>query len=387
VKRSTYFRIGLIGLAPFLHYPLLLALAGAFLPCARAEEVRLFRIAGPVHTAITSVSPTGAITWTSAATGITCTVQTSTNLAAHDWVDYVRVPISNAVTTLRLFDPAPPTGMTLIPAGSFTMGDAFAEGYDDELPTHTVYVSAFYMDKYAVTKALWDKVKTWGMTNGYSFAGSGKATNHPVQGLTWYNAVAWCNARSQKEGLTPCYYTDAGFATIYKVGPVNPYVKWAASGYRLPTEAEWEKAARGGASGRRFPWRDTDNISHSRANYYAANSQPYDLSYPAGYHPTFATNSTPYTSPVGYFAPNGYGLYDLAGNVWEWCWDWYQSDWYSQAAASQSDTHGPIGPLDYRVERGGSWSDYAFFCRSSYRNDYYPTYGDGNDGFRCARGL
>jgi formylglycine-generating enzyme required for sulfatase activity len=365
----------------------LVLLATAMPHCARAQQFRIFRISAPVPTTITSVSPTGTVTWTSAATGVTCTFQTSTNLAANDWTDYVRVPISNAVTTLRLFDPNPPAGMVLIPSGSFTMGDPFAEGYDDELPEHTVYVNAFYMDRYPVTKALWDEVKTWGFTNGYSFAGSGKGTNHPVQGLNWFNAVAWCNARSQKEGLVPCYYTDAALTTIYKVGQVNPYVKWNATGYRLPTEAEWEKAARGGANGHRFAWADADTISHSRANYNAANSQPYDLSYPAGYHPDFATNSTPYTSPVGCFAPNNYGLYDMVGNVWQWCWDWYQADWYNQSAASQSDTRGPAGPLDFRVERGGSWADYAIFCRASYRNYYYPTYGDGNDGFRCARGL
>jgi sulfatase modifying factor 1 len=378
-----------MGVAPGVCHALPLVLALVLVPSARAEQGRFFRVVGPVVTAITSVSRTGTITWTSAATGITCTIQTSTNLSERNWVDYLRVPISNAVTTVQVFDPTPLTGMALIPPGSFTMGDAFSEGYDDELPNHSVYVSAFYTDKYLVTKALWDSVKTWSMTNGYSFAGvSGKAASHPVQGVSWYSAVAWCNARSQKEGLTPCYYTDAGLTTIYKVGPINPYVKWDANGYRLPTEAEWEKAARGGASGRRFPWADTDNISHSRANYYAWENQAFDLSYPpAGCDPIFASDGTPYTSPVGQFAANGYGLYDLAGNVWEWCWDWYQFDWYSQAGAKAADTRGPTGPLSCRVQRGGGWSDYAFFCRTAYRDDYYPTFGDGNDGFRCVRGL
>ena len=148
------------------------------------------------------------------------------------------------------------------------------------------------------------------------------------------------------------------------------------------------KAAHGssGVSGRRFPWGDTDNIIHGRANYNAANPEAYDLSYPAGYHPAFATNGMPYTSPAGYFAGNGYGVCDLAGNVWEWCWDWHQIDWYSQAGASQNDPRGPIGPLTFRVQRGGSWSDYAFFCRTAYRGNSYPNFADGNDGFRCVRG-
>jgi formylglycine-generating enzyme len=275
--------------------------------------------------------------------------------------------------------------MALIPAGSYAMGDPFNEGYDDELPRHSLYVSAFYMDQREVTKALWDKVKAWGTTNGYGFAGSGQAAEHPVQAVTWYDAVRWCNARSQKEGLTPCYYTDVSFTAIYKSGPANPYVNWNASGYRLPTEAEWEKAARGGAVGRRFPWSDTDNISHSRANYDAGILQPYDLSYPAGYHPAFCTGGAPYTSPAAYFAPNGYGLYDMGGNVWEWCWDWYQADWYGQKGATQNDSRGPAGPLSNRVQRGGSWSDCAFFARAAFRNYYYPSYADGNDGFRCVR--
>src|ERR1035437_4024801 len=156
--------------------------------------------------------------------------------------------------------------MALIPAGSFTMGDNL-DGESDA-PVHSVYVSAFYMDKYDVTKALWDSVYQWATNHGYSFdyAGSGKAANHPVQTIDWYDAVKWCNARSEKEGKTPAYYTDAGLSVRYRSGRMSPYVNWS-SGYRLPTEAEWEKAARGGASGQRFPWGNT--ISWSQANYYS----------------------------------------------------------------------------------------------------------------------
>ena len=95
---------------------------------------------------------------------------------------------------------------------------------------------------------------------------------------------------------------------------------WAI--YRLPTEAEWENAARGGASGRRFPWVDADTITHSRANYYSSSSYAHDISSTRGYHPSFQAGGYPYSSPVGYFASNGYGLHDMAGNEGEWCWDW-----------------------------------------------------------------
>jgi formylglycine-generating enzyme required for sulfatase activity len=280
---------------------------------------------------------------------------------------------------------AAPSGMALIPAGVFTMGNCMDpnEGYSDELPLHTVYVSAFYMDKYLVTKALWDTVYQWAIAHGYTFdyAGSGKAANHPVQSIDWYDCVKWCNARSEQEGRVPAYYTDAGLGVRYRTGQVAPYVRWS-SGYRLATGAEWEKAARGGASGQRFPWGNT--ISWSQANYYSywIGGQPdfaYDVNPTAGCHPTFATGGYPYTSPVGYFAANGYGLYDMAGNVHQWCWDWYGS--YS--SGSQIDPRGPASG-SYRVFRDGCWGSIASDCRTAYRRGTDPAF-DGSDrdfGFR-----
>jgi formylglycine-generating enzyme required for sulfatase activity len=222
-----------------------------------------------------------------------------------------------------------------------------AEDLGGESPLHTVYVSAFYMDEYLVTKSLWDAVKAWNAGNGYSYDydGSAKAGTHPVQTVDWYDVVKWCNARSKMEGLTPCYYTNSELTEVYKIGQVrNPYVNWSANGYRLPTEAEWEKAARGGVSGHRFPWPDTDTISQSRANYcsYWSGGIPrylYDVNSTNGYHPTFNDGVVPYTSPVGYFPANGYGLYDMAGNVWEWCWDWFLFTYYS--TSPQTDPRGP----------------------------------------------
>ena len=275
-----------------------------------------------------------------------------------------------------------PAGMVMIPAGSFTMGDNL-DNDDNSNPQHPVTVSAFLMDKNLVTKSLWDTVKAWNGGNGYGYdnAGAGKATTHPVQTVNWYDVVKWCNARSQMEGLEPCYYADTNLVVVYKSGQVtNPGVKWSASGYRLPTEAEWEKAARGGAVGHRFPWSDVDSITQSRANYFSATAYPFDISSTRGYHPVFNDGVLPYTSPVGYFGVNGYGLYDMAGNVWEWCWDWYGA--YSGDV--QTDPRGPASGF-WRVVRGGSWGNDAFRCRSANRYSPNPNYTDNNFGFRCVR--
>ena len=262
--------------------------------------------------------------------------------------------------------------MALIPAGSSTMGDTFSEGTSDELPLHTVYVSAFYMDRTDVTYSLWQQVCNWATNHGYTFDHaywSGKAANHPVHTIDWYDCVKWCNARSEMEGRTPAYYTSAAQTTIYRTGQVdvaNSSVNWN-TGYRLPTEAEWEKAARGGLSGQRFPWGNT--ISWSQANYYTYSPGyfSYDLNPTNGFDPTFATGNYPYTSPVDNFAPNGYGLYDMAGNVWQWCWDWYGS----YGTASQTDPHGPTTG-SFRMIRGGAWDGSASYCRSADRDDGYP---------------
>ena len=276
--------------------------------------------------------------------------------------------------------PPAPAGMVLIPAGTFQMGDAFYEGEVYELPIHTVDVSAFYMDKYEVAKGLWDQVKTWGTAKGYTFdnAGAGKGPNHPVQTINWFDMVKWCNARSEMEGRVPAYYTDAARTQVYKTGQVAPYVNWHA-GYRLPTEAEWEKGARGGASGHRFPWTDVNTITHAQANYYSDSMYSYDVSPTRGYNPKFNDGVMPYTSPVGSFAPNGFGLYDMSGNVWEWCWDWAGN----YPSTLQTDPHGPDSGST-RVGRGGNWNFYAAHCRDSYRYGNPPTDSATNIGFRCA---
>ena len=287
----------------------------------------------------------------------------------------------------------PPPGMVLIPAGSFVMGATTNMGhasYPEETPQHAVNVSAFYMDQYEVTKALWVDVATWANAHGYDITPtncSGKAANHPVVMVTWFECVKWCNARSQKEGLTPCYYTSAAQSAIYTNGDLdvdNSWVNWSANGYRLPTEAEWEKAARGGTANHQFPWSDSDDIQHARANYYSDASYTFDTSPTRGHHPTFDDSVVPYTSPVGSFAANGYGLYDMAGNIREWCWDWYLWSYYFTSPGL--DPRG-AAPSPGRVTRGGDWNYNADYARVADRDYVAPTMEAYSYGFRCVRGL
>ena len=283
-----------------------------------------------------------------------------------------------------------PAGMVLvdIPGGTFQMGDSFNEGGSEELPVHTETLSPFRMSKDQVTNAQYAeylnaadadgliKVSGWVVyaaldsSNSEPYLDTHSAdsdsqidytgtftvrsksgrdmSNDPVVGVGWYGAKAFCD-----------YY-----------------------GYRLPTEAEWEYAARGGLSGNRLPWGDT--ITHSQANYYSSSSYSYDISPTRGFHPTWNDGIYPYTSPVGSFAANGYGLHDMTGNVWEWCADWYSSSYYSISSGTN-----PTGPTtgSYRVIRGGSWHSYAYFCRVAYRDFYYPYYRNTYIGFRVCLDL
>jgi len=275
--------------------------------------------------------------------------------------------------------------MVLIPAGGFQMGDSLNEGYFDELPVHSVRVSALAMDAFEVTKGLWDDVAMWAAAHGYDIdptSAQGKGPTHPAVDVSWYEAVKWANARSEREGLKPCY--TVGWR-VYRTGQ-SPDVScnWDTSGYRLPTETEWEKAARGGVEGRRFPWSDADTIQHARANYYSRGDQSYDTSPTREYHPDVDNHPTPYTSPAGSFAPNGYGLYDMAGNVWEWCWDWYDEAVY--ASSVESDPRGPASGT-YRVLRGGAWDNFGDHCRVAHRYVFWPDRGIYHLGFRLVRSV
>ncbi|MDD2599549.1 MAG: SUMF1/EgtB/PvdO family nonheme iron enzyme [Kiritimatiellae bacterium] len=343
---------------------LLLALSE---PMVRAQEF-----------AIESFDSTGRLTFNEISTAETYRVEWRTNLLAGAWSSSapgieavsptgsgtltVTVGVAHVscfyrvVATVTNAPPsAPPSGMVLIPAGTNS-------GTDPDFGVYSLTVGAFYMDQYEVTKALWDEVYTWAIANGYSFdnAGSGKASNHPVHTVNWYDCVKWCNARSEMDGREPCYTVSSN---IYKSGQSAPDCILAANGYRLPTNDEWKYAARGGLQGKRFPWGDT--VTHSQANYYSSSNDSYDISPTRGHHPDYNDGSEPYTSPVGNFEPNGFGLYDIAGNVWEWC----------------NDAQGSS-----RYIRGGCWTYRAIMLRCRYENWDSPEYSGlagGGYGFRA----
>ena len=245
----------------------------------------------------------------------------------------------------------PTISMVLIPAGTFQIGNTGAySGLDSENPEHTVTISkAFYMSKYEVTQKQYQAVMD---TNPSYFIGE----NLPVEQVTWYNAVEFCNALSQLEGKTPCY-------TIQN--DTNVTCNWDANGYRLPTEAEWEYACKAGSS--------ADFYSGSLTN---SGFSPLDPN--LGEIGWYSGNSGSKTKPVGRKQPNAFGLYDMSGNVGEWCWDWFSG--YTNATDPKGPTSG-----SFRVHRGGSWSTSARLCSSAYRSGNFPSISYNNGGFRIAR--
>jgi formylglycine-generating enzyme required for sulfatase activity len=279
----------------------------------------------------------------------------------------------------------PAADLVFIPGGVLRMGDHSGTGYPDERPVHEVRVSALQIDRTEVTWALWLEVYHWALGAGYGFEGSEaieppRAPDHPVGNVTWYDAVKWANARSEMAGRTPVYYTDASRDTVYRAGSIDltpEAVDWDADGFRLPTEAEWEWAARGGLESQHYPWPSPGKpfaawIDGGRANYWMS-GDPYDA------EPVCASTPVAYYRgtqlPAGGDMANGYGLYDMAGNVAEWCWDWYDDQWYATPEATRPDTRGPArGPG--RVIRGGSWISSDKYTRVAVRYMSAP-------GFRC----
>ncbi|MDR1868349.1 MAG: SUMF1/EgtB/PvdO family nonheme iron enzyme [Treponema sp.] len=250
----------------------------------------------------------------------------------------------------------PSPALVRVEGGTFQMGSN--DGLDDESPVHTVTITGFYMGKYEVTQKEWTAI----MGNNPS---EFKGDNLPVENISWYDAIEYCNRLSEKEKLTPAYTinkSEKDWRNNNEWDDIKWTVLWNrnANGFRLPTEAEWEYAARGG--------------NGSPGNYtYAGSNNVGDVAW-------YGDNSAGSTQEVGAKKPNGLGVYDMSGNVWEWCWDWY-GDYTSGA---QTD---PIGASSgsFRVHRGGSWSIPARFARSALRRNGSPDARNFVLGFRIVR--
>jgi len=253
-------------------------------------------------------------------------------------------PATTGITSTTI-----PSNILLIQGGTFTMGSPSSErgSYGDERPRHQVTVRSFYMGKYEVTQKEYEEIIG---TNPSYFKGE----NLPVERVRWFDAVIYCNRRSQREGLTPAY-------TISGSGN-NRTVTWNrdANGYRLPTEAEWEYACRAGTT---TAFNTGENASDETGWYHK--------------------NSRRRTQPVGQKPANAWGLHDMHGNVWEWCWDWSLRSYTNNA---QTDpVHNEV--TGYRIRRGGCWSNSDRSIRSAFRNAARPYFENSEIGFRIARNV
>lgn len=272
-----------------------------------------------------------------------------------------------------------------VPASS-----GFPMGWDgissDEIPVHTVTLDEFSIGKHEVTYSLYLEVKTWAELNGYTFYRDGNmgwgtdglTDQHPVTSMWWIDCIAWCNAYSEYKGLDPVYYTTSAKEEYFReatfqamAGMSNDCVDWTANGFRLPTEAEWEYAAR---------FINSSSIS-SGAEHSGYNLFP-DINDCASYN-----NNGRTTRPVGALEPNSLGIYDMSGNVREWCWDWYHEDYYTTSPADN-----PLGPDSgsdaYRSFRGGGASDNRPYCRTSCRIPVEGgSFSSNTSGFRVYRGV
>jgi formylglycine-generating enzyme required for sulfatase activity len=268
----------------------------------------------------------------------------------------------------------PPDNMVFIPGGTFQMGDQFGDGFDREKPVHSVALSDFYLSRTELTNREYAEFlsvmgnQEQGGTEWYeiessragisgsdrSFVPKSGQDDHPVLEVSWYGAVAYCNWLSGEHGLTP----------VYRISGTTVTPNWSANGYRLPTEAEWEYAARSGGKKEKWAGTSTEGELTQFANYSGKED---------GYERT---------APVGMLRANNLGLADMSGNVWEWCWDWYDSDYYGK-----SPSNNPKGPDtgSNRVIRGGSWNSHPVNCRAANRGSSSPTDRYYFVGFRLAR--
>ncbi len=256
--------------------------------------------------------------------------------------------------------------MVTVLGGTFTMGCTDEQEPDcqnDEYPPHTVSVDDFLLSRYEVTQSEWAAL----IPEYTPLYNRGAGPDYPTYRVSWYDAATFCNRLSLSEGRTPAYYFDAAFTEVFdslvgdQLAYVDIYWDTEADGYRFPTEAEWEYAARGGAAG--------------QITVYAGSNDLDAVAWHSG-------NSNVNSQPVGNLAPNELGLYDMTGNIYEWCWDWYDSDYYEV-----SPVDNPLGPADLtlRTIRGGSWNTTADGSRLANRLNFLPGARRTTFAFRVAR--
>ena len=252
--------------------------------------------------------------------------------------------------------------LVLLSGGRTTIGSPTSERqHQPDETRHDVTLSPFYIDAREVTQRDYEAVM--GTNPSYSVG-----ADLPVESVTWYDAVAYCNALSEKNGLTPVYTVDGDAVTWDR----------SADGYRLPTEAEWEYAARSGTDN---VFNGKDHITSDDANFNGNYPYLIEENYVRHRNPDVVTSvNRDETIRVGSFAPNAFGLYDMYGNVSEWCFDYYGAYDASQA---ENPTGAASGSM--RVSRGGSFNDFGKHLRSAYRSAAKPDEADRNTGFRVAR--
>lgn len=242
--------------------------------------------------------------------------------------------------------------MVYIPPGTFNMGAPDTEVCrdSDEGPVHTVTLThGFYMQETEVTQRQWVNIFNHNPSEYQS-------VNRPVETISWFEACVYCNRMSVAMGLTPCYYEDTAFRIVMDRDLTEwDEVYWnrEANGYRLPTEAEWEYACRAGT---------TTAFSNGTNSTRCDDGVEYNLHPLAWYY----MNAGHVTQPVKQKQPNNWNLYDMHGNIREWCWDFIQRDYYSTSPSV--DPTGPdVDYLVHRIARGGSYFDFAYYCRSAWR--------------------
>jgi formylglycine-generating enzyme required for sulfatase activity len=330
---------------------------------AAAQSAQFFRISGPAATTITACSPDGTLVWSNAQAGVNYTVRTVGTLpGGANWVDYALLFATNTVNTnLQLLVAfAPPSGMVWIPPGTWTfvMGSPASEAdrNSDEVQ-HTVTLShGFYMGKYAVRQGQYLVVAgnnpSYFQTEDYYENPISPDLNRPVEEVSWSDATNYCALLTQ---------SDRAAGRIPS--------SW---GYRLPTEAEWEYACRAGTT-TAFDFGSA--IHGGMANFY--DYDEYDAAIGDIYVANPSVRWLARTTTVGSYAPNAFGLYDMHGNVWEWCQDWFGA----YPAGSVTDPQGPVTGSN-RVDRGGCWWDIGGDCRSAIRDFNLPADWIYTIGFR-----